>query len=392
MRILEIAPYIYKKGYKNYERNKTGFGIVVKDIVWGLSNNNQVILATNSPPKNKKIDNIDILKFNMLQIIFKLFTFRSISKIIQVKRKYNMFSIKVLFYCALSSYYIDYININMHKIDKIHLHGICLINEILLRYLQQVDIPVCLTLHGLIKDSSEAPEYLKKMENFILSECEKNCFPVTVVSTGMQRKIRNCYNNLNCIVINNGTDIPKILDYNKEKDYYQLITIGNIGVLKNQIQIIDSLQYIDSNILKKIKLKIIGGYSDTDEIEKKIKELKLENNVEILGFLDKKQVNNIIKTTNLNILASIEEGFGMSIIESLSYGVPSVFFNNIDISEDIDNKMCLKVKNRNSKDLANAIEFGLKKEWNKNSLYKYSTKFSKKTMIENYNNLLLSLN
>lgn len=388
MRIFELTPYVYKQGIKEYERNKTGFGIVVADIVWGLSINDDITLATNVPKKEKKTDNINILNFSMIKIVIYLFSANCISNIIKFIKNYNTISIKNIYYCALASYFIHYLKKHKQEFDVVHIHGICLVNKIVLDYLDNINFPTVLTLHGLIKDAHEAPKELVKMEDDMLSTCEIKFNEVSVVSSGVQDKIVKQFINIKCSVIYNGTNVSNILKPKNHSSYYQLVAIGNIGPLKNQIQIIDALQYVNPEILKQIKLKIIGGYADITDINNKIKELGVEQNVELLGFLDKEKINSILESTDLNILASINEGFGMSIIESLSFGIPSVFFNSIDISDDIDDKMCVKIDSKSSKDLAKGIEFALIKEWNRQELYQYSFNFTKTKLIDNYHKLL----
>jgi hypothetical protein len=39
MKILIFAPYIYNTNYPEYQKNKTGFGIIISKIIDSLSNN-----------------------------------------------------------------------------------------------------------------------------------------------------------------------------------------------------------------------------------------------------------------------------------------------------------------------------------------------------------------
>ena len=74
------------------------------------------------------------------------------------------------------------------------------------------------------------------------------------------------------------------------------------------------------------KLNIIGGGSDKmrARLYDEIKKLELEKNINLLGFLSNDEAFKIIKSSEVFVFPSHEEGFGMAIAEALACSVPAV--------------------------------------------------------------------
>ena len=84
----------------------------------------------------------------------------------------------------------------------------------------------------------------------------------------------------------------------------------------------------------KAELHIVGGtdYQDYyDSLKKLAKELKVSDYVTFHGF--QTDVSKFYQNASINLLTSVSEGFGMTLIEAMANGVPSVVYDlpNIDI-------------------------------------------------------------
>ncbi|PIP32289.1 hypothetical protein COX23_05590 [Candidatus Gottesmanbacteria bacterium CG23_combo_of_CG06-09_8_20_14_all_37_19] len=81
--------------------------------------------------------------------------------------------------------------------------------------------------------------------------------------------------------------------------------------------------------LPKVKLAIIGQ-GEQKVVEKLTEEIKsnhLENNIDLLGYLENVQAFSLIKAAKLFIFPSHEEGFGLVIIEALACGTPVIAYD-----------------------------------------------------------------
>ena len=88
--------------------------------------------------------------------------------------------------------------------------------------------------------------------------------------------------------------------------------------------------------------------------------------------------------SDFNILASIAEGFGLSIIEALYFGIPSIIFNDIDIYEDIGKTSIIGIKNRTDEALAKGIEKMFLASWDSRKISKSFKKFDIEEMANKY--------
>ena len=120
-------------------------------------------------------------------------------------------------------------------------------------------------------------------------------------------------------------------------------------------------------------------------VQKRIDELGLTDRVFVLGFVPYEQMGNMYAQADLNILASINEGFGLGIIEAFVYGLPSVTFADLDAIPDLyDERAMLLCHDRTTETLADAILRTMDKEWNKQEIMQYSKNFSLEQMARNY--------
>ena len=128
------------------------------------------------------------------------------------------------------------------------------------------------------------------------------------------------------IVINNPYDIEKISLLSNEKvdDFAfddtkrYIVNVGRLEEQKNQISLVESLTYIDSNI----ELIIMGSGSKREELEKFAKTKGVSSRVHLLG--NKNNPFKYIKKSDVFVLSSRQEGFPNVLIEAMICGVPVV--------------------------------------------------------------------
>lgn len=148
------------------------------------------------------------------------------------------------------------------------------------------------------------------------------------------------------VVISNGIDIekyrllPKKGFFNNEfgikSNLFKILFLGRISKIKG----LDILLPAIAEVVKKIPniiLLIIGPDYENykNYLLTVIKNLKIENNVKFLGKLDRDKVNNAYVDSDLFVLSSYSENFGLTIIESMACGCPVVISRNVNIHEEI---------------------------------------------------------
>jgi len=102
----------------------------------------------------------------------------------------------------------------------------------------------------------------------------------------------------------------------------RLISIGSLKTIKNFPTVINAISKLKYDIES---YTIIGEGSQRKKIKKLIKELRLENKVKLLGWVEK--VEQYLHKSDIHIIPSLNEGFGLVATEAMSTGLPVVASN-----------------------------------------------------------------
>ncbi len=152
--------------------------------------------------------------------------------------------------------------------------------------------------------------------------------------------------------------VDSITIYKKYEN--SIIFVGRLAPHKHVDDLIKTI-----NILKKdipsIKLRIIGNGIEKDKLIKLTNDLKLNNYVEFLGNLNDNEVISEMKKSNILVLPSTREGFGMVLVEANACNIPVIAYESGGVVEVIENnKNGFLIEPRNINELASKIEFLLK--------------------------------
>ncbi|SHK18341.1 glycosyltransferase family 4 protein [Tepidibacter formicigenes] len=268
--------------------------------------------------------------------------------------------------------------IDKNDIHVVHVHNtLPLISPSIYYAAISKKVPVVQTIHNFrllcpgatfTKNGHICEDCLSKgLRQSLKNKCYRNSLLQTYIMYFMLKfhKIIGTYNKINYItltefnknkILNLVKDDKKVFIKpnfisKKEKtqrnleDYF--IYIGRLDEIKGINFLVNSWKDIDKNI----KLYIIGDGPEKENIEKYIKESKI-NNIKLLGFMDRLSAFEIIEKSRAIIVPSKwYEGFPMTIAESFSLGVPVIGSNigNIGcIVNDENNGLLFEKDNKQS--------------------------------------------
>lgn len=186
-------------------------------------------------------------------------------------------------------------------------------------------------------------------------------------------------------VLYNAVKCPKTNMYNYKAN--KLLFLGAIGKRKGIFDLIEAMKKVKK---EKINTKLfLYGPDVTDGIEKIIQENKLEDYIEYKGWLKNEDKEKLfINEIAINILPSYNEGLPMTILETMSYGIPNITTNIAAIPEVvnndngyIDNPGDYNKISQNIKDFLN--DKNIRKKLSENSYKTICNKFSIEKHIEN---------
>ncbi|WP_339283218.1 glycosyltransferase [Oceanobacillus sp. FSL K6-3682] len=140
----------------------------------------------------------------------------------------------------------------------------------------------------------------------------------------------------------------------KKKDYNKVVVISRFIPLKRIMDILEAFKLVNAE-LPTVKLEIWGDGEEKELYQKFIDDNKLDKVIELKGYTN--NPNETFYSGGLSIITSINEGFGMTILESLSNQTPVIAYDyNYGPRELIDHgENGMIVENGNVKELANSI-------------------------------------
>ena len=206
--------------------------------------------------------------------------------------------------------------------------------------------------------------------------------------------------NKNVFSIPNGfSPYIKPLDQNKCRKILNLpenkkiiFTLGWLIDRKGFNYLIDAMKGIVND--RKDVLCLIGGSGpQKNRLQKQINELNLNNYVKLVGQIKPENVGLWMNASDLFVLPSLSESFGVVIIEAIACGKPVVTTYNGGSEEIIcSDEYGLLCNPANIKELINKIMVSLDKKWDRRKIRGYGSQFTwdnvVKQIVEIYKNLI----
>lgn len=155
---------------------------------------------------------------------------------------------------------------------------------------------------------------------------------------------------------------------------------------KNQGQLIKAFDLLPDQCVKQTYVLFLGGeIEDGYTIKKLARGSQHENHFIACGVVDKELVPHYYEQGNAVALISLSEGFGLSLIEGMHFGLPCMTFTDVDAFDDIfDERAMVGVNNHSDEAVAKGLEQLLTNKWNKELIKTYSKKFEPENMAEKY--------
>ena len=238
---------------------------------------------------------------------------------------------------ALSSKIVDMVK--AHQIDVLHVHYA--IPHAYAGYMAKkmlheegIDLPIVTTLHGTDITLVGSHPFYKTAVTFSINKSDA----VTSVSQSLKEDTQRLFNTKKDITV-----IPNFIDLDKYKpttknyqrnllampDERVIAHISNFRSVKRIPDVIHIFHAIQKDIPS--KLMMIGEGPEREKAEQLCVELNIENKVVFLG--NSNEVNKILCFSDLFLLPSQTESFGLSALEAMASGVPVVSSNSGGLPE-----------------------------------------------------------
>jgi glycosyltransferase involved in cell wall biosynthesis len=196
-------------------------------------------------------------------------------------------------------------------------------------------IPIVFTEHST--DNRRRSHFLLKwIDRYVYSKISF----VGCISEGALRELRNhVKNNIHAGVITNGINIQKfssvIIDRSLFCSFLQsdrlLIQVSSFRYQKDQETVIKALLHLSDEV----KLLLVGDGPLRSEREEQVENLNLKHRVIFLG--NRFDVPDLLNVSDIVILSSRSEGFGLAIVEGMAAKKPVIASSVTGLREIVEN-------------------------------------------------------
>lgn len=154
-----------------------------------------------------------------------------------------------------------------------------------------------------------------------------------VLSNRLVTMITDKSPNANVKVLYNAVNTYSVNPYNLQAN--NILFLGRLGKRKGVYDLLKAIKKNDNQLDSSIKFYLCGN-GEIEEVRHKVKELKIENRIAHIGWIDGKQKDEFLENTMINVLPSYNEGLPMTILETMAYGIPNISTNIASIPEVIE--------------------------------------------------------
>jgi glycosyltransferase involved in cell wall biosynthesis len=257
--------------------------------------------------------------------------------------------------------------------DKIHAHhklpnfsSWCLMARVYFWYLAQKHKPDLIICHGNRAISFASALRNKNIpiigisHNYSYKHLRKCDYVLTLTQKLKSHLIKQNFAPEKLLDISNMTRVAQTF---KPKPYQSPIRVGSFGrfVHKKGFHILLEAISLLKTEGKEIKLLLGGDGPEKENLAKLAQKLSLEQNVTFYGWVDNKK--NFFDQIDLFCLPSLDEPFGIILLEAMDYSAPIIATRSGGPEEIIEDKVDgLLAEIDSSRDLAAKIKYAIERE------------------------------
>lgn len=389
MKVLFVVHSIYDKDHHALKKNKVGNAIIVGDILRNFTREFSTdCIITEVPVGGANLGYCRLISTATFELARYLRP-KDLEVLMHITSLKKM--LKELFARAVVRKSDNLLNKEAY--DLVCIHDFSPTNMELLKLCIKKKIKCIVTLHLYVGNDTKIGDQnliqLRTRERFLVEETN---VPITVVGKGMKRRILGDYKNVppeRITVIPNGTYLPELtLNADDRPEYTErktFLCVGTVGLRKNQLQLLHSLDYLDPQIRKQIRILFIGNDGLSGQLQQEIQDGQYADVAEYMGGMQHEELMQYYQKSYAVISTSLNEAFGLIFIEGFACGVPAVFFDDIDAVEELYTPEAVElIHGKECRDIAQAITVAVGKQWDKVKIRAYAEKFDIKRISARY--------
>lgn len=199
------------------------------------------------------------------------------------------------------------------------------------------------TIHDLVwKHASNTMQPLRRIADKILMEKAVNkADRVIVISESTGKDVSSQYPSVASrvrVVWPGIARLPEPQDFIElsliDIDRPYVLFVGTIEPRKNLERLLQAYANLNQEVRNLYLLVIVGGKGwGNVNVQHIVRSYKLDSSVRFIGFVSDKQLSTLYSHAHILAMPSLYEGFGLPLLEAMSYGVPALTSNISSLPE-----------------------------------------------------------
>ena len=211
----------------------------------------------------------------------------------------------------------EYINENGLP-DIIHLHT-SLAGELAIWVKNRYGISYVVTEHSSIFARKKISDLRLKFFKKVFTQSKANIAVSENFAVFLQKTFSVNFKYIPNLV---DTDFFKPLEVKKDNNKFIFLNVAHLDSNKNHKGLINA--FYEKFKGKKHQLIIAGDGDEMINLRNQINSLKIENQIKLIGRVDRKKIRELMSEADCFVLSSIYETFGVVLIEAMSCGLPVI--------------------------------------------------------------------
>ena len=184
-------------------------------------------------------------------------------------------------------------------------------------------------------------------------------------------------------IYNGGNPRTEINHVTKPIATIQIVSLGRLAPFKNQLFLLKVAKALINSHVVNFHLSFLGDGPSSESLKSFTKEHNLENYVSFLGYVNEPEKT--LVNSHILVHSTINEAFGMAIVEAMSCGLPVVAFKSGGIPEIVDSgKNGFLVEEKNLTQFTNCLMQLILNDTLRNELSENAVERSKAFTMESF--------